>query len=170
MQSIDQFRANLADPDYAVGFILRNNAAAVADNLRGMGLVVSTPDDITNALNQFLERGQDELFVQALTVPVDMDNITQEELVVLAQVANAQANAAGRPLAKSAEGGFNINALLGALATGALFYLNSTGKPAVNPTTTPPAATPKDNTMTYVLIGGAVVLVVILIVVLTRKK
>lgn len=170
LQTIDQFRANLADPDYAVGFILQNNPEDVADNLRGMGLTVSNTQDITNALNGFLEDGRGELFVQALSVPVKTELISDEQLVVLAQQATAMANAAGQPLAKSAQGGFNVNALLGGLATGALFYLNSNNQNQVQPTNTPKPVEQKDNTMMWVLIGGAVIVVIVVLAMVLKKK
>ena len=169
----DQLRAAFADPNFAVSFILENNSPAVADNIRAMGVVVSTQQDIANALNAFLADGRGDLFVQALSVPVNTDSISQETLMILAEAAQASSNIAGGPTTKSANGGFDVNALFGGLATGTLFYLNQTGKP-VNPTgtaaNTPPAAARQDNTMTYVMIGVAVIVVVVVIIALVKAK
>ena len=89
MLTISQFREALTNPDYIVGFIIANNPEAVADNLRGQGFIVSTPQDIVQALNALLERGDDALFEQALSVPLNEDRITPDELVVLAEQSDA---------------------------------------------------------------------------------
>jgi hypothetical protein len=167
----EQFRASLVDPDFGVAFIIGNNPEDIGDNIRGMGVVCSTPNDIVQALNGFLEAGQGELFVQALNVPVRMDRLSPEQLVIVAEQAQAISNVAGRPLVKSAEGGFNVNALFAGLATGYLTFLSASGT-GVNPNAAAGAAAPKapeeDNTMAIVL--GVIALVVVIIIVAAVVK
>jgi len=169
MLTISQFREALTNPDYIVGFIIANNPEAVADNLRGQGFIVSTPQDIVQALNALLERGDDALFEQALSVPLNEDRITPDELVVLAEQSDAMRRVAGKGGAKSTD----WNAILGGLAAGALYYLNSSGTNTVKPTdpnTAPPTPPKKDNTALYVGIGIAVVVLIIILLLVFRKK
>jgi hypothetical protein len=170
----EQFRASLVDPDFGVAFIIGNNPEDIGDNIRGMGVVCSTPNDIVQALNGFLEAGQGELFVQALNVPVRMDRLSPEQLVIVAEQAQAISNVAGKPLAKSAEGGFNVNALFAGLATGYLTFLNASGTAQVNPNAAAGAAAPpapkKDNTMAIVLGGIALVVVILIVVAVVKAK
>lgn len=169
----EQFRASLVDPDFGVAFIIGNNPEDIGDNIRGMGVVCSTPNDIVQALNGFLEAGQGELFVQALNVPVRMDRLSPEQLVIVAEQAQAISNVAGRPLVKSAEGGFNVNALFAGLATGYLTFLNASGTAQVNPNAAAGAAPPapkQDNTMTIVLGLIALVVVILIVVAVVKAK
>lgn len=170
----EQFRASLVDPDFGVAFIIGNNPEAIGDIIRQMGVVCSTPQDIVEALNGFLAGGQGELFVQALSVPVRMDRLSPEQLVIVAEQAQAISNVAGTPMAKSADGGFNVAALFGGLATGYLSFLQLSGG-QVNPTAAAGAAAPppppkKDNTMAIVLGGIALVVVILIVVALVKAK
>jgi hypothetical protein len=169
----EQFRASLVDPDFGVAFIIGNNPEDIGDNIRGMGVVCSTPNDIVQALNGFLEAGQGELFVQALNVPVRMDRLSPEQLVIVAEQAQAISNVAGKPLAKSAEGGFNVNALFAGLATGYLTFLSASGTNQVNPNAAAGAKPPEpkqDNTMAIVLVGIALVVVILIVVAVVKAK
>jgi len=173
--TLSEFRQALLDPNYAVGYIIANNPEAVADNLRNMGFIVSTPDDIIRALNALLERGDQALFIQALTVELNQERVTPEEMAVIAEQADAMLRAAGQKSTGAAQGGnFNWAALMGGLATGALFFLNSSGQNQVNPTNptnpnTPPPP-PKSNAGLYIGIGIGVVVLIIILLLVFRKK
>ena len=164
-QTLDQFRTGLSDPNFAVAFMVQNNPEGIADNLRNMGLVVSSPHDIVEALNGFLEAGDDQAFKDALNVPVVMERITPDELAVLGQQVPAMVRAAGGQ-AKS----FDVNALFAGLATGTLYYLNQTGQTRVEAGPAVPPAAPKQDNSTMYIIGGIVLVVIIVAIILLRKK
>jgi hypothetical protein len=172
-QTIDQLRQNLQTADYGVAYILANNAEDVADNLRSQGFIVSSADDITEALNAMLAAGNGAAFVQALSVPVRLDKISNEELGVVAQVASGMANISGKPLPKNSDGSFDVAALFGGLATGYLSYLSLTGQQQVNPqqaANQPQQPRRPDNTLTIVLGVVAVVVVIVAIVLISKGK
>lgn len=174
--TIQQFREGLSDPDFAVGFIINNNPEAVAERLRSMDFIVSDADGIVRALNQLLAEDQGQRFVDALSVPVNIDVLSAEELAVLGQQSIAMANVAGAKSnnMKDEEGGFNWGALFGGLAQGTLFYLNSTGQGQVNPqagaanaAANPPQA--KDNTLWWVLGSVLLIIVVVAIIIIAKR-
>lgn len=172
-QTIDQLRQNLQTADYGVAYILANNAEDVADNLRSQGFIVSTADDITTALNEMLAAGNGAAFIAALSVPVRLDKISNEELGVVAQVAAGMANISGNPLAKNSDGSFDVAALFGGLATGYLSYLTLTGQQQVNPQQAaqqPQQPRRHDNTLAIVLGVVAVVVVIVVVVMLNKGK
>jgi hypothetical protein len=169
--TLDQYRAQLSDPDAAVAVILSNNPEDVAEKLRNMGLVVSGVDGLAEALNTLLAANDGKGFVDALSVPVRKDRISADELEVLTQTSQAMMRANGGITAKS----LDLNALFAGLATGTLAYLQSTGATNVQPGAaagaTPPVPPKKDNTTMWIVGGiAALILVVIVIVVLKKTK
>lgn len=165
--TFDQFRENLSDPNYALGVIIANNPEDVADNLNNMGFNVSNFDDIANALNALLEKGDKQKYIDALSVKIRQERMSPQEIAIVTQQGAAMMQVAGGT-AKS----FDWNAAFAGLATGTLTYLSATGGNRVAPTT--PAATtppkPADNTGMWVGIGiGVLVLIIILIIALKKK-
>jgi hypothetical protein len=168
--TFEQFRQGLADPNYAVGVMIANNPEDIADNLNNMGFNVSNFQDISNALNELLQKGQGNRFVEALSVKVRQDRMSPQEVAIVTQMGAAQMQVNGGT-AKS----FDLNAAFAGLATGALAYLAATGTNTVAPGAAagnqpprPPA--PPDNTGMWIGIGiGALVLVVVLILVMKKK-
>lgn len=173
-QTLDQLRIDLSTPDYGVAYIINNNPEEVADRLRAQGFIVSDADGMADALNELLAAGNTSGFRQALSVPVRLDRISPEEIAVLTETAVAMANAGGEPITKNSDGGFNVAALFGGLATGYLSYLTLTGQQQVNPqapnTNQQPQQPRQDNTMAWVLGIAAIVVVVVVVVMLTKGK
>lgn len=165
--TLDQFRVGLSDPDYALGVIIANNPEDVADNLNNNGFTVSSHQDIADALNELLDRGDKELFRQVLTVPIRQDRMPSEQVAIVATQAAGMTRAAGGQ-AKS----FDVNAAFGGLATGVLSYLAATGANQVNPNSAAAPKPPeeKDNTMLYVGIGVGAILLIVLVLILLKKK
>jgi hypothetical protein len=172
-QTIEQLRMNLMTPDYGVAYIIANNAEDVADNLRSQGFIVSDADGIVEALNSLLAAGNRTGFISALSVPVRLDRITDQELAVLAEASKGVSDAAGMPMAKNSDGSFDVGALFGGLATGYLSYMQLSGQQQVNPqqaAANQPPAPPRDNSMSLVLGIIAIVVVVVVVVMISKGK
>jgi F0F1-type ATP synthase membrane subunit c/vacuolar-type H+-ATPase subunit K len=173
--TLDQFRLGLQDPNFAVAVIIGNNPEDVADRLRNMGLIVSSADDITIALNALLDAGNYTGFRDALSVPLRADRMSGDEIAVLQQQVPSMVRAAGGDMKSTGQGqgnAFNLNALFAGLATGTLAYLNATGQQQVQPGTAANAQQPapaKDNTTMYIVIGVVVVLVIVAIIAFKKK-
>lgn len=172
--TLDQLRESLTNPDFAVAFIIDNNAEAVADKLRQMGFIASDEQGITVALNTMLADGRYNDFISALTVPVDTSKLTPEQLAVVGEMAQAMSRASGQPgQYKSGDGAFNWNALFGGLASGTLAYLQMSGQQSVKPENAIPKDPqgPKDNTLYWVLgIAGGIVLLIVAVLLIKAKK
>lgn len=165
-----ELKSGLTDPNYGVGYIIGNNPQPIAERLRDMGFVVSTPDDIAQALNALLQRGDGALFIQALSVPMMLDETDPAEAVIVADTARAMRRMAG---AKSL-GDATAEDWFGGLAAGYLAVLQSTGA-SVDPQTTTavaPQATKPDNTLMYVLgaVGAVLIIVLVVMAVKAAKK
>lgn len=168
--TFEQFRQGLADPNYAVGVMIANNPEDIADNLNNMGFNVSTPEDISNALNALLEKGEGQKFIQALSVKVRQDRMSSQEVAIVTQMGAAQMQANGGT-AKA----FDINAAFAGLATGALAYLAATGTNTVAPGAAAAGGAPKppvppDNSGMWIGIGIGVLVLVVVVLLLMKKK
>jgi hypothetical protein len=162
----------MADPSAAISFILNNNPDAVTDNLRGLGFNVATWEDMGQALNELLERGEKGKFVSALTVPFLTENADPGEVLAVKDAAIALNARSGKNVAKS---GVSLLNILGGLATGTLYTLEQSGEMSVQTKPEagggkPPAPPEKDKTWTYIGIGLAVLAVIVVIVIIAKKK
>lgn len=83
----------LTDVDYAVSYIVKNNAPAVADRLQTYGFSVSDDDSIFEALNELLSEGRLAEFREALSVPMRTDAVDPAQLAVVSDVAKGMAQA-----------------------------------------------------------------------------
>lgn len=159
----------MADPNAAINYIVNNNPDAVVDRLRGYGFNVAKWEDIGAALNEMLERGEKQKFIDVLNVPFITENADPSDVLAVKDAAIALNAQAGTNVAKS----MDVAALFGGLATGTLFYLGQTGqqvqvKPADG--SQPPKPPAKDKTWLYVGIGVAVVVAIVVSIIILKKK
>lgn len=161
----------IADPaNAAIGYIVQNNGEAVADRLRALGFIVNGPKGIEDALNALLQANRTREFVQVLDVPFNTEDADPNEIAAVRDAVVALNARAGN------RAPVDVSALFGGLATGTLFYLNSTGQQTVG--AKPPSDTggnkppepKKDNTMLYVAIGGGLLLLAAIIIILIKRN
>lgn len=173
-QTPEQLRLSLAEPNFGVAFMIENNPGAIADNLRGMGFIVSDSDGIVEALNTLLARGDGALFVQALSVPVVTDRLSAEEVAIVMEQGIAMGNIGGAPLKSTTQpgGGFNVGAAFAGLAAGYLTYMSTSGQQQVNPQQAAAQQTPAPQPTNYtpIIIGVLVVVAVIAVIYFLSKK
>lgn len=168
----EELRVRLStDPNFIFSYIYGNNPDAVIDNLRGLGFIINNADDVFNAINELHERGDDNLLIQAFTVPLLTDQISPAELAVITDVMSGQQHATTgvqKRLQISAETWTGI----AGLAVGLIGAFAGGGKPVQQTSTTAaaPAAAQKDKTLTYVLVGVGGLVAVVVLILLLRKK
>lgn len=157
-------------PQAAVGYIIENNPEAVAENLRGLGFVVTGPKGIEDGLNALLDAGRTREFVQALSVPFLTADVDPNEVAAVRDAVLAMNAASGRRQS------VDPAALFGGLATGILAYIQATqtaGKPpgtGTTPTTSTNTPPKQDRTMLYIGIGVGLIGLVLLIAFLIKRQ
>lgn len=161
----------IADPSAAISYIVNNNPDAVIDVLRGYGFNIARFDDIEDALNTLLKRGENDKFLHALSVPFITENADPGEVIAVKDASIALNARAGKNVAKK----FDVNALFAGLANGTLTYLEQTdGKVNVKPDNGSGKGKdpekPKSQTWLYIGIGAAALTVLIIILLLLRKQ
>lgn len=89
MNMSDLRAALLVDPWVGVDYIILNNAEAVAERLRGLDIVVSSPDDIREAIATLREKGDFANIKYVLSVPMNLAEMSSDEVLIAQDVARA---------------------------------------------------------------------------------
>ncbi len=127
----------LTEPSFVVSFILDNNPEEVRERLTEIGYTVANKDEMIDAINDIIARGDMSQFTQALSVTLITENY---DPIYDAAIEEAAEEIVNRMILKSntttgtenTESNFNINNILGIISGGITGYLQS-GYNSVNP-------------------------------------